>query len=265
MVREVFGTERALIGMVHVGALPGTPYARMGIDELAARAGDAARILARAGFDGVLIENMHDLPYVLGEAIGAEIVACMTRIACEVRASVEIPVGVQILAAGNRQALAVAVASGAAFIRVEGYVFGHVADEGLIAPAEAGPLLRYRRQIGGERVRIFADIRKKHASHAITGDLSIAEHARSAAFFGADALVVTGTHTGEEVDRADVARAAEAGVPIVVGSGASEANARDLLGVADAIIVGSSIKVEGRWQNEVDAARASAFVRAARG
>ena len=68
--------------------------------------------------------------------------------------------------------------------------------------ADAGPLLRYRREIGAEHIRIFADVKKKHSSHAITADVDIARAAQAAAFFGADAVIVTGPATGEAgVDR----------------------------------------------------------------
>src|SRR6185295_9518480 len=113
-----------------------------------------------------------------------------------VRRAVKLPLGVQVLAGANREALAVALCCGAAFVRVEGYVFAHVADEGLI-DASAGELLRYRRAIGAEHIKVFADIKKKHASHALTADVSLAETGRAAEFFLADGVIVTGSATGE--------------------------------------------------------------------
>ncbi|MFM8785597.1 MAG: BtpA/SgcQ family protein, partial [Phycisphaerales bacterium] len=85
-------------------------------------------------------------------------------------------------------------------MRVENFVFSHVADEGLMIEACAGPLLRHRRAIGADRVRVFADIKKKHASHAVTADVDIAGCARAAEFFLADGVIVTGTETGASVD-----------------------------------------------------------------
>lgn len=67
----------------------------------------------------------------------------------------------QIFAAGNEEAMAVAQASNCDFIRVEGFVFGHVADEGYIESC-AGSLLRYRSRLRSNRVLIFTDIKKKH-------------------------------------------------------------------------------------------------------
>jgi membrane complex biogenesis BtpA family protein len=210
-----FTRRNALIGMVHVGALPGTPrHAGAGVEHLAAVAADEARILEDAGFDAIIIENMHDAPYVHGDRLGPEIVASMTRVGTEVASAVSCPIGVQILSGGNRHALAVAQSIGGSFIRCENFVYAHVADEGLLPDAEAGPLLRYRASIGADRetghVAVFADIKKKHASHAISADISVADAAHAAAFFGADGLIVTGAWTGRAADPADARAAKEA-------------------------------------------------------
>jgi hypothetical protein len=250
--------------MVHVAALPGTPRATLSVERLVESAVAEAALLQRAGFDAILLENMHDVPYLRSE-VGPEIVAVMTATCAAVRRSVTLPMGVQVLAAANRASLAIALASGASFVRAEGFVYAAVADEGLLVEADAGPLLRYRRQIGAESIAVLADIQKKHSSHAITADLDVAELAKGAEFFGAEAVIVTGAATGEPTDDADVRRARDAvAIPVVVGSGATPDNAPQLLEHADAIIVGSWIKREGRWDERVDAARAARFVRRVR-
>ncbi|USN98872.1 MAG: BtpA/SgcQ family protein [Phycisphaeraceae bacterium] len=256
----------ALIGMIHVGALPGTPFQAGSIEHLAANAAEEARLLIDAGFDAVIIENMHDRPYLHGDKLGPEVVAAMTRVGTEVATSTLAPIGVQILSGGNRQALAVALAIDASFIRCENFVYAHVADEGLLAEAEAGTLLRERKRIGAEHVSICVDIKKKHASHAITADISIEDAAHAAAFFGADALIVTGAWTGRPADPADAARAKKAsGLPVLIGSGVTAENVGAMLEVADAAIVGSWIKHDGVWSNPVDPERAARLVGAARG
>src|SRR4051812_43839713 len=192
----------AVVGVIHVGALPGTPRASEPLAALERRARAEADAYRAAGVDAIMVENMHDVPY-LRAGVGPEIVAGMTRLAQCVRAAVDIPVGVQVLAAANREALAVALAADLEFVRVEGFVYAHVADEGLIQGC-AGDLLRYRRTIGAEHVAVIADIKKKHASHAITADVDIVETARAAAFFGAAAVVVTGIATGHAADVAEL-------------------------------------------------------------
>ena len=254
--------QKSLIGMIHLGALPGAPRSKLDFEAILAAAVAEAKELAAAGFDAVLVENMHDRPY-LKEGHGPELAACMAVAVREVRREVALPCGIQILAAANQPALAAALASGACFIRAEGFAYAHVADEGIIDGC-AGALLRYRREIGAESVAVVADIKKKHASHALTADVGLAETARTAEFLLADAVVVTGTATGEAVAGGDLEVVREATtLPVAVGSGASASTVASLLQNADAVIVGSDLKVDGRWEKSLDPVRARAFVEAA--
>lgn len=258
----IFGRDKALIGMIHVSALPGTPRHAEPMRRIVGQAVDEAKLLADAGFDALLIENMHDVPYLRRE-VGPEIVAAMTMIGHAVREEVTIPLGVQILAGANRAALAVAHVIGARFIRAEGFVFPSVADEGIMDEADAGPLLRYRRMIQAEDVRILADIRKKHTSQAITADLDIGGLAKSAEFFGADAVIVTGLATGLPIRLNDLGEARVATtLPLIVGSGVTPESVPDLFAYADALIVGSAFKREGSWANPPDPKRVADLVKA---
>ena len=194
VVSSLFGVPRALVGVVHTQALPGTPRADRTIDRIVADAVAEARVYAAAGFHGVMIENTHDRPYLKG-SVGPEIVAALAVIGHEVRKAAALPLGVQVLAGANHAALAVALACGASFVRVEGFVFAHVADEGIIE-SSAASLLRYRRAIGADHIRVFADVKKKHSAHALTADVSLAETAKAAEFFLVDGVIVSGIATG---------------------------------------------------------------------
>lgn len=258
--QALFQAPRALVGMIHIGALPGTPRATLDLPALARAAVAEARCYQDAGYHGILIENMHDVPYLKGQ-VGPEIVAAMTAIGCAVRQAVALPLGVQVLAGANREALAVALACGAAFIRVEGFVFAHVADEGIIESC-AGELLRYRRHIGAAGVRVFVDIKKKHAAHAVTADVGLGDTARAAEFFLADGVIVTGAETGVAPAADAVAQVRRAAaLPVLVGSGVTADNVARYAD-ADAVIVGSWVKQEGDWRRPVDPARAAALARA---
>ncbi|MHC5114734.1 MAG: BtpA/SgcQ family protein [Planctomycetota bacterium] len=261
---DIFSRDGALIGMVHVAALPGTPRHELSMDEITGRAVDDARKLVDAGFDALMIENMHDAPY-LRKQVGPEIVAAMTAVGVAVQDVASVPLGIQVLAGGNREALAIAKAVGAGYIRAEGFVFASVADEGVLDEADAGPLLRYRRAIGADDIFILADIKKKHSSHALTADVDIASTAEAAAFFGADGVVVTGEVTGRAVETDDLGAVRGAvKIPVVVGSGVTPDNAEAMLAGADALIIGSWCKDNGVWSNEVDLRRAREIVAAVR-
>jgi hypothetical protein len=256
--------SQGLIGMVHVGALPGTPHAKHSVTRLREQAIAEARVLVEAGYDGIIVENMHDRPYV-NPPHDAAVVSAMTMLVQAVRDVVpmRVHVGVQVLSRGEKEAMAIAHVTGCQFVRCENFVFAHVADEGLLADAAAGPLLRYRRSIGAERVQVFADVQKKHASHSITADTSLAEIVHGAQFFCADGVIVTGTVTGKATDPLDVEVARKASsLLVLVGSGVTPPQVRGLLRFADALIVGSYIKVGGAWDGAVDAERAREVVRA---
>jgi len=258
-----------LIGMVHIGALPGTPYHKQPLSAIVQQTIEETQLLIEAGFDGIIIENMHDRPY-LRRNVGPEIVSAMTRVGTavqEILTECGKPFGVQILAGANREALAVTQAVGGQFIRAEGFVFSSIADEGLLEEADAGPLLRYRKMIGADRdIAIWADIKKKHSSHAITNDVDVAETARAAQFFGADAVIVTGQATGMETEIEEVAAVREAvDIPVYVGSGVEPESVKALSQYADGLIVGSWYKRDGQWFNEPDPDRVKQIVQVVRG
>ena len=92
-----FANQPAVIGMIHVGALPGTPRAAKPLKELISDAVREAVIYRDADIDGIILENMHDRPYLKGGSVGPEIVAAMTCVAREVRAALDCPCGVQVL------------------------------------------------------------------------------------------------------------------------------------------------------------------------
>ncbi len=136
-----------------------------------------------------------------------------------------------------------------------------MADEGIIESI-AGSLLRYRRAIGADRIRVFADVKKKHSAHALTADVSLVETAKAAEFFLVDGVIVSGLATGHPADASDVRSVAQAvRVPTLVGSGVTATNIDDYI-AADALIVGSSIKQGGVWSGPIDESRANELARA---
>ncbi len=256
------GLARALIGMVHLAPLPGSPRWAGSLAAVVERAVADARALEAGGFDACLVENWGDAPFGAGRVDPAA-VAAMAVVVAEVRRAVRLPVGVNVLKSDAQAALAVAAATGAAFIRVNVHVGAVVADQGLIQ-GDAHGTLRYRRLLGTD-TRLFVDVGGKHAVPLAPVELE--QVARDAAYRGlADALVVSGVATGEATPVGDVkrVRAAVPDRPLLVGSGVTPDSVGDLLQVADGAIVGTWIKHDGRTANPVDPARVAALVRAAR-
>jgi len=211
------------------------------------------------GVDALLIENMHDVPYLRGH-VEPETTAAMAVIAHAIKYETVMPIGIQILAGANLEALGVAIAAGLDFLRVEGYVYAHIGDEGWHQSC-AAELIRRRAGLKADHIKIFADIKKKHSAHAITHDVSLVETARTAEFFKADGVIVTGEATGYAPDEKEVhsVRAAVS-THVLAGSGVTPANIRQLAESCDALIVGSSAKYDGIWSNEVDPVRVEKLI-----
>ncbi len=255
------GIPRALIGMVHLLPLPGSPRWGGSLARIVERALADARALEAGGFQACLVENYGDAPFSPGRVDPAT-VAAMAVVVAEVGRAVRLPVGVNVLKHDARAALAVAAATGAAFIRVNVHVGAVVADQGLIE-GDAFTTLRYRRLLDTP-TRLFVDVGGKHA--VPVAPVEVEQVARDAAYRGlADALVVSGIATGEPTPLGDVkrVRAAVPDRPILVGSGVTPETVADLLAVADGAIVGTWIKRDGRTAGPVDPERVAAVAQAA--
>jgi uncharacterized protein len=256
----IFPNTKPIIGMIHVPALPGTPKSTLSMPAILDIVLNEARLYAEMQLDSIMIENMNDVPY-LNKSVGPEITAFMSVIGDRIKHEVGIPCGMQILAAANNEALSAALAAGFDFIRAEGFVYGHLADEGYINSC-AGELMRYRKKIGADQIAIFTDIKKKHSSHAITSDVDIAETAKSAEFFLSDGLIITGIATGMEADLKEISMVRKVtNLPIIIGSGISIENIEKYWDSADGFIIGSYFKEEGIWDNSVSTERVKEFMR----
>jgi len=245
--------------MIHIHALPGTPLNIYNPDKIIDLALEEALIYQECGISAIIIENMHDRPYQKS-SVGHEISSLMAIIGHEIKQKTSLICGIQILAGANKEAISVAWSAGLDFIRAEGYVFGHLADEGYIE-SDASALLRFRKQIGAGDISIFTDIKKKHSSHAITADLSIEEQAVAAEFFLSDGVIITGKSTGLEPDLNQIIKVKEkTNLPVILGSGISKENISKYYNHADAFIIGSHFKAKGKWTNPPDSSRIKDFL-----
>ena len=256
-LEELFGVDKPIIGMVHLMPLPGSPaYEGWSMDKIIEEALKDARALVEGGVDGIIVENMWDLPYYSGaQRIPPEEIAAHAVAAREVIKEVNVPAGITVIHNGGRVALGIAKAAGAKFIRVCLYTGAAVWDTGEFDHGNAADLMRLRKLLHAWDIKFFADIVKKHS--VVFPGIDIETHATWTDFYMADALIVTGTMTGSPPTKEDVLRAKMAAPnrPVIIGSGLNPDNARELLSVADGAIVGTYFKVKGITQNPVDPQR----------
>jgi hypothetical protein len=251
----------ALIGVVHLPALPGSPRHHLSMDEIIVRALADARVLDQAGFDAAIVENFGDMPFPAGE-LAPSSVAAMAIVADRIRRETGLRLGINALRNDALAALGIAAAAGAAFIRVNVHTGVYAADQGVIE-GRADRTLRFRKQLG-VRIAILADVNVKHAVPISEPDAIRA--AQDTAYRGlADGLIVTGRATGEPVDLAELRRVRQA-VPdrrIFVGSGATADSIAELLTMASGAIVGTGIKPNRDTSAPIDPEMARAFAKAA--
>ncbi|TPW30001.1 BtpA/SgcQ family protein [Martelella alba] len=264
-IREIFSTDKALIGMIHCLPFPGAPRYRgepvESVYDAAMRDADA---LITGGLDGLVIENHGDIPFSKPEDIGYETAAFMAVITDRIARATGVPIGINVLANAPVPAIAIALSGGAKFIRVNQWANAYVANEGFME-GRAGEALRYRAALRADHIKVFADSHVKHGAHAITADRTIPEQTRDLAFFDADGVIATGQRTGnsatlEEID--EVRSATD--LPLLVGSGVTAENVAAILGRTEGVIVASSLKQGGVWWNPVDPERVKTFMAAAR-
>jgi membrane complex biogenesis BtpA family protein len=265
---DLFGVEKPVIGMVHLWPLPGAVgYTGYGMDPILDHARRDAEALLEGGVDGLIVENMWDLPYYVGSDVHVEAITAQAVAARAIKDMARMPVGVNVIHNGWQAELAIAVAAGLDFIRVCILTGARLWDTGDLDRGCAADLLRRRKELGAEQIKLFADVDKKH-SLPFPG-LDLETHIEWTEFYRADALIVSGRMTGDAPPLEKVRRARAAATrPILVGSGTTAENIADFLQYADGAIVGSSLKVDGVAENPVDVERVRRYVaevRAVRG
>ena len=259
-MQTLFGEGKTFIGVIHLPSLPGSPRWGGNLSSVLEQAEREAAILTEGGANGIIVENFGDAPFRIGR-VEPETVAAMTRAVDRVVHTTPLPVGVNMLRSDAISALAVAVAAGARFIRVNVHYGTMAADEGLVT-GEAFETLRRRRLMNAEHVAILADVLVKHA--VPLGEVDLGLMARETAYRGlANGLIVTGPVTGQPAVADDVAivRQAVPDRPLLVGSGVDSSNAAHFLAHADGAIVGTSLKKGGVITNPVDLERVRAMAR----
>ena len=255
-------SRKALIGVLHVPALPGSPHNRLGLQAITEWVLRDADALVSGGTDAMILENFGDVPFFPGR-VPAYTVAFLSVLASEVRRRHDVPLGINVLRNDAASALGVAGATGAEFIRVNVFTGARLTDLGVIE-GSAQHLLRLRKLLGCD-VSIFADVNVKHSAPLAPRDFG--EEVEETVLRGsADAVIVTGSATGRQTALEDLKAAREAahGAPVLAGSGADARTIAAVLRHADGAIAGTSLKSESITTNPVDPARVREFVHAAR-
>src|SRR4026207_1296778 len=249
-----------LSAMIAVLPLPGSPLYDGDDQKIINQALADLEVYKKAGVDSLLLENDHDLPYIQ-PPLDEEGIALMTEICKEARKRFNDPIGIQMLEAANIESLEIAAEAKLDYIRVEAFVFAHVGGSGIIN-GSAGKILRRRKELKAEHIKVFADVKKKHGSHSLTIDLDIKDEIMQAEFFLVDGVIVTSQFTGINPDKSDLIKAKSATkLPVLIGSGMNVENIADYLPLADGFIVGSCFRKDGKFLEKLEPERLSKFMK----
>ena len=257
---RVFGTTKPVIGMVHIGALPGAPLHDPSLDLLAAARADL-HALQDAGFDAVMFGNENDRPYEF--QVDTASVAAMAYLIGQLKPEISVPFGVNLLW-DPMATVAVGAATGADFVR-EIFTGTYASDMGPWTP-DAGRAMRYRNRLGRSDMAMLYNVSAEFA-HSLD-QRTLPDRARSAVFSSVpDAVLVSGQITGEAAEMSELAavKAALPNMAVLANTGVRHDTVAEVLTIADGCIVGSSLKVGGDTWNAIDPERARDFMDVVRG
>lgn len=252
-----FENKKPIIACIHLLPLPGSPLYSGSIQKIIDFALTETEIFKKYNIHGLIVENFRDVPF-FPNYLPPETIAAFSIITHEIKKSFQGPVGVNALRNDALGALAVAHSAEAQFIRVNIHTGAAITDQGLVQ-GEAHNTLRKRAMLCPE-ILIFADVAVKHATPIGTPNL-VRETKDTVERGLADAVIVSGDATGATVNTKDLIRVKEnTSKPVIIGSGTTTENLKNLYPTADGFIVGSYFKKDGLANNAVEDNRVAQFM-----
>ena len=257
-IQDVFGTKKPIVAMCHLQAMPGDPYfdSNKGMKDVLVKARQDLLALQKGGVDAVMFSNEFSLPYLT--KVRTETVACMARIIGELKSEIEIPFGVNCLW-DPMASLDLAVATDAKFVR-EIFTGVYASDFGLWN-TNCGEVVRHQREIGAENVRLLFNIVPEAAQYLT--DRTIESIAKTTVFnCRPDVLCVSGATAGSATNPETLQRARSAvpETPVFANTGCRVNTIESILKVADGAVVGTTFRVDGKFENLTDEVRVKEFM-----
>lgn len=255
---DTLGKKKVIIGMVHLGPSPGTPFYEEGsYQKNLARAVADATALYRGGADGCLVQTI-DRVYPTKDAADPARIAAVANIVYEIARATgpEFQIGVQILRNAIQASLAVAKVSGGAFLRCAALVGVTMTADGLV---ESDPLavMQYRRRLNAMDIKLIAEV---HSMHFKSQDgTPPTEIARAAVNAGADAVSLGDPDEERSMELIRTVRAALPDTPIFLPGYTNHENASRLLPEVDGAFVGTCLERSG-WGSAIDEERVRAYM-----
>ena len=256
-LQAIFGNKKPVIGMVHLPASPGQPQSlnQEPLEKLVKNVEKDVRALISGGIDALLFCNESDLPYTT--KVSQEVGAWAAYFIGEMKSLMDKPYGVNLLW-DPIASISVAASTGASFVRE--VMCGSFASEMGILQPDPALIAQTRTRLRADHIALLTNIVPEFAT--ALAERTVAQRAQAGSYFGFDALLVSGPVAGEEFSVKDVqeAKSSSNGVPVFANTGVRLENIEKTLLEADGVIIGSSLKVDGKTFNPVDPARVKIFM-----
>lgn len=261
-IKELFQTEKPIIAMCHLKALPGDPGydPAKGMEWIVDMAHADLCALQDGGVDAVMFSNEASLPYLT--KVEPVTTACMARVIAELRPDIRVPFGVNVLW-DPTASIDLAVATGGQFVR-EIFSGVYASDFGLWN-TNCGEIIRHQHAVHAQGVKLFFNIVPESAVYL--AQRHVVDIAKSTVFVSNPAaLCVSGLTAGAEASTQTLHLVKEAvpATPIFANTGVRLSNVAQMLAIADGAIVGTTFKRDGYIWNEVDVNRVREFMQAAK-
>lgn len=256
--KDVIGCEKPIIAMCHFQAMPGDPYydEKSGMEKVYEAAKKDFLALQEGGADAVMFSNEFSMPYLTN--VKTETVAAMASVIGRLKQYIQIPFGVNVLW-DPYKSLDLAAATGALFIRE--IMSGVYASDFGLWDTNTGEVARHRKQLGIDHVKLLFNIVPEAAVYLAERD--IASIAKTTVFNGKpDALCVSGLTAGSEMDAQIFKQVKDAVGDTLVfcNTGCRLDNIDRHLAYADGAVVGTTFKVDGKFENPTDSCRVKEFM-----
>ena len=252
----MFKPDCTAFAMIQPSALPGSyRHEDKTIDDIVAEVLEETQMIVDNGFDGVILQNMNDMP--IKQNAAPEAIAYMTRIAYEIKHQYpQLILGVLVNWDGVAS-LAVADAVHADFVRVEHLFTGANVTSAGILEGQCVEIAALRKRIRS-KVPVYADIQEVHGIPL--GGKPIDDAAWEAVHEAfADGLFVSGKSKEESLEMIHAVRKKLPDTPVILGGGANGENIEELLQYYDGVSVATWVK-NGNMKNPIDSKRAEIFM-----
>lgn len=256
-LKEVFGTEKVIIGLLHLKALPGDPFYEGSMEDVIARARQDLEALQSGGVDGVLITNEFSLPYE--KKVANVTLAAMGRVVGALDGRFRVPYGVEAIYDADAT-IELCAATGAQFGRCV-FTGAYAGDLGLV-DRDVSRTLRRRRALEIQDLKLFYFVNSE--GEVYLNDRPLEEITKTMIFnCHPEALVVAGGMAGsspQDTLLKQVRDNAPGDIPVFCGTGCKRDNIEEIFRIADGAFVGTTFKKNGQFEEAVDEERVASFM-----